>query len=223
MIHITALNTVTDQVIKFIKNFGFVKTVGYITLLSCVVITGFTIEDRVYKAIDKSNNDKEIQHDMAVAKRYENSPVIDKLLYQVMSTYQADRVCVVEMHNGTNNVAGLPFIYGEMTYEVCRDTIHPVGEDYTKFNLSRLTFPMYMLEKGFFCGDMNELAKLDSKFANRLMTNGTTYLCGYTIYGKYGALGYFGVIWCGDKPDNVYEVVNSLNKYTQRLSSLLDK
>ena len=211
---------------ELIKKFGLARTIGYTVMLGCVVFTAislFNIDKTVENAIN-SHNEAEIEaHDRAVEKRYENSPKIDQILGEVLYKYGADRVCIVEMHNGTKNVAGLPFIYGEMTYEVCREGILPVDADYTQFNLSRLSFPTFMFEHNAFCGGMGELGRIDDKFAERLLVNNSTYLCGYTLHGKDNVIGYFGVIWCGGSPGETVQLMKDLSAYAQRLSVLLDE
>lgn len=215
-----------DPAIKVVKNFGFARTIGYMVMLACVVFTSVSllnIDQTVQNAIN-SHNEAEIEaHDRAVEKRYENSPKIDKILNEVLYKYGADRVCIVEMHNGTKNVAGLPFIYGEMTYEICRDGILPVDSDYTQFNLSRLSFPTFMFEHNAFCGDMGEVNRIDDKFAERLLVNNSTYLCGYTLHGSANVIGYFGVIWCGGAPDETNQLMKDLAVYAQKLAILLDE
>lgn len=220
------LTAAIDTFIKLIKNFGLARTIGYAVMLACVVFTAISllnIDKTVQNAID-THNEAEIEaHDRAVEKRYENSPKIDQILSEVLYKYGADRVCIVEMHNGTRNVAGLPFIYGEMTYEVCRDGILPVDADYTQFNLSRLSFPTFMFEHNAFCGAMNEVNRIDDKFAERLLVNNSTYLCGYTLHGSSNVLGYFGVIWCGGAPNETNQLMKDLAAYAQKLSVLLDE
>ena len=215
-----------DPAIKVVKNFGFARTIGYTVMLACVVFTAVSllnIDQTVQDAIN-SHNEAEIEaHDRAVEKRYANSPKIDKIMSEVLYKYGADRVCIVEMHNGTKNVAGLPFIYGEMTYEVCRDGILPVDADYTQFNLSRLSFPTFMFEHNAFCGSMNEVNRIDDKFAERLLVNNSTYLCGYTLHGSTNVIGYFGVIWCGGAPDETNQLMKDLAVYAQKLAILLDE
>lgn len=215
-----------DPAIKVVKNFGFARTMGYMVMLACVVFTAVSllnIDQTVQNAIN-SHNEAEIEaHDRAVEKRYENSPKIDRILNEVLYKYGADRVCIVEMHNGTKNVAGLPFIYGEMTYEVCRDGVLPVDADYTQFNLSRLSFPTFMFEHNAFCGAMNEVNRIDDKFAERLLVNNSTYLCGYTLHGSTNVIGYFGVIWCGGAPEETNQLMKDLAAYAQKLAILLDE
>ena len=222
----TVLVNIVDPVIKFIKNFGFVRGLGYLVILACVIFTAvalFNIDETVQNAIQNHDEAQIEAHDRAVEKRYENSPKIDKILNEVLYKYGADRVCIVEMHNGTKNVAGLPFIYGEMTYETCRDGILPVDADYTQFNLSRLSFPTFMFEHNAFCGAMNEVNRIDDKFAERLMVNNSTYLCGYTLHGSTNVIGYFGVIWCGGAPEETNQLMKDLAAYAQKLAVLLDE
>lgn len=222
----TVITNLIDPVIKFIKSFGFIRGLGYLVVLACVLFTAISllnIDKTVQNAIDNHTEAEIEAHDRAVEKRYENSPKIDRILNEVLYKYGADRVCVVEMHNGTKNVAGLPFIYGEMTYEVCREGILPVDADYTQFNLSRLSFPTFMFEHNAFCGGMNEVNRIDDKFAERLMVNNSTYLCGYTLHGANNVIGYFGVIWCGGAPNETNQLMKDLSAYAQKLSVLLDE
>jgi hypothetical protein len=215
-----------DPAIKAVKNFGFARTIGYTVMLACVVFTAVSllnIDQTVQDAINSHTKAEIEAHDRAVEKRYANSPKIDKIMSEVLYKYGADRVCIVEMHNGTKNVAGLPFIYGEMTYEVCRDGILPVDSDYTQFNLSRLSFPIFMFEHNAFCGSMNEVNRIDDKFAERLLVNNSTYLCGYTLHGSTNVIGYFGVIWCGGAPDETNQLMKDLAVYAQKLAILLDE
>lgn len=220
------LTNLVDPLVKLIKNFGLARTIGYIIILACVVFTAVSllnIDKTVQIAIDKNQQEQIEAHDRAVEKRYENSPKIDQILSEVLYKYGADRVCIVEMHNGTKNVAGLPFIYGEMTYEVCREGILPVDADYTQFNLSRLSFPTFMFEHNAFCGGMNDLGRIDEKFAERLLVNNSTFLCGYTLHGSDNVIGYFGVIWCGGAPSETNQLMKDLSAYAQKLSILLDE
>jgi hypothetical protein len=214
-----------DPMIKFIKNFGFARSLGYVIMCVCVIFTTvslFNLDNTIQGAINR-NELKQIEaHDKAVEKRYANSPKIEQILNEVLYKYGADRVCVIEMHNGTKNVAGLPFIYGEMTYEVCRDGILPVDADYTQFNLSRLSFPTFMFEHNAFCGGMADLSKIDEKFAERLLVNNSTYLCGYTLHGSDNIIGYFGIVWCGGIPTETNQLMKDLSAYAQRLSILLN-
>jgi len=222
----TFLLKLIDPLIEIIKKFGFARTIGYTVMGVCILFTAaslINLDGTIEQAINNNQIAQTEEHDRAVEIRYTNSPKIDNLLNEVLYKYGADRVCIVEMHNGTKNVAGLPFIYGEMTYEACKPDILPVDADYTEFNLSRLSFPTFMLEHNAFCGGINDLSKIDDKFADRLLANNSTFLCGYTLHGSNNVIGYFGVIWCGDEPEETVQLMKDLAIYAQKLSVLLDE
>ncbi len=217
---------ILEPIIDMIKKHGVGKTFVSILIVFYILVSSiriFHLEPMIQAGIQKYNQTEIETHDKAVEKRYQNSPKIDKILNEVLYRYNADRVCIVEMHNGNKNVAGLPFIYGEMTYEICREGIIPVDADYTKFNLSRLSFPTFMMEHNAYCGDITSLSSIDEKFAERLMVNNSTFLCGYTLHGEDNVIGYFGVIWCGDKPVEIKEMMRDLSVYAQRIAVLLDE
>lgn len=220
------ISKLIDPLVSIIKNFGLPRTIGYIVVVGCIIFTSaslLNIDKKIEDAITKNQEAQIIAHDKAVEKRYENNPKINNLLNEVLYRYGADRVCIIEMHNGTKNVAGLPFIYGEMTYEMCKPDILPVDSDYTEFNLSRLTFPSYMLKNNAFNGDIDELYVVDEKFAERISVNNTTYICGYTLHGSNDVIGYFGVVWCGGRPTETNTLMQNLAIYAQKLSVLLDE
>lgn len=220
------LNNLIESIAVSIKRHGVAKTIMAVFILFWLVVSTvkiFNLEPMIQAGIQRYNQTETENHDKAVEKRYENSPKIDKILSDVLVKYKADRVCIVEMHNGNKNVAGLPFIYGEMTYEICREGIIPVDADYTKFNLSRLSFPTFMMDHKSFCGDITSLSKIDEKFAERLMVNNSTFLCGYTLHGKENIIGYFGVIWCGGQPDDTRLIMKDLAAYAQQIAVLLNE
>lgn len=174
-------------------------------------------------AFSRQTEMRQEQHDAAVETRRAIKPDVDMLLKDALSTMNADRVFVIEMHNGTNNVAGLPFIYGEMTYEEVRSQITHVDEDYTSVNLSRFNFPMYLETKHMWHGEIGALKEIDSKLAARLASNDVNYLAIVSLHGVSNELGYFGFTFCHNKkPENTKEVTRMLTVTAQKLSILLD-
>lgn len=105
---------------------------------------GGIIETVTEKTIKTNNEMIANEHDAALEVRKQIKPVVNSLLKNTLADLNADRVFVMEMHNGTNNTAGLPFVYGEITYEEVAENINHVDEDYTNLNLSRFDFPLYV-------------------------------------------------------------------------------
>jgi hypothetical protein len=149
-------------------------------------------------------------------------PQVDLVLAETMATLKADRVYVIEMHNGTNNTAGLPFIYGEMTYETTRNGIEHIDEDYVSVNLSRFDFPMFLEEHHMFFGDIEALSKVDEKLAMRMSANGVTFIAIMAMHGANNELGYFGISYCGSEPVDSKLIVSTITVASQKLSAMLD-
>lgn len=215
-----------ERMIKMMDKYGLWKIFQATLVLAGFLYIMYNVQNLpeiVSGVFSKETELRQVEHDAAVETRRSIKPNVDIILKDALSTLNADRAFVIEMHNGTNNVAGLPFIYGEMTYEEVREDVAHVDEDYTSINLSRFTFPMYIEKNQIWHGTINELSEIDSKLASRLSSNDVTYLAIIGLHGANNQLGYFGFTFCNGKAvpsENVIE--RSLNLAAPKLSILLD-
>lgn len=210
------------KVVKENKMLDILKTILIITLLLYIGYHVNDLPEIVKHAFESRNTELQMEHDSAVERRRLIKPQIDSMLLEAMNTLKSDRVYVVEMHNGTNNTAGLPFIYGEMTYEQARKGIEHIDEDYLSINLSRFEYPLYLEKNHFFGGTVDELADVDEKMAFRVRATNVTYLAGIAMHGAYTELGYVGVSYCGNEPPSREIILSVLSVLAQKLSALLD-
>lgn len=210
------------KVVKENKMLDIMKTILIITLLLYIGYHVNDLPDIVRHAFESRNTELQMEHDSAVERRRVIKPQVDLVLAETMATLKADRVYVIEMHNGTNNTAGLPFIYGEMTYEMARNGIEHIDEDYVSINLSRFEFPMFLEENHMFFGDIEALSKVDEKLAMRMSANGVTFIAITAMHGANNELGYFGISYCGSEPVNPRLIVSTITVASQKLSAMLD-
>ena len=211
------------NVVKNNKTFDIIKTIVIIVLLVYITYNINEVPDIIRNVFNSRTTEMQIEHDKAVERRRDIKPMIDATMLEVMNTLGCDRVYVLEMHNGTNNTAGLPFIYGEMTYEITRSGIEHVDEDYTSINLSRFDFPLYLEENHFFCGGIEQLSEVDNKLSLRMTANGVTYMSIISMHGIDNELGYFGISYCGkSKPVTKDQIIKTVTVASQKLSVLLD-
>ena len=210
------------KVVKENKMIDIMKTILIITLLLYIGYHVNDLPDIVRHAFESRNTELQMEHDSAVERRRVIKPQVDLVLAETMATLKADRVYVIEMHNGTNNTAGLPFIYGEMTYEMARNGIEHIDEDYVSINLSRFEFPMFLEEHHMFFGDIEALSKVDEKLAMRMSANGVTFIAITAMHGANNELGYFGISYCGSEPVEPRLVVSTITVASQKLSAMLD-
>lgn len=126
---------------------------------------------------------KEKQHTEALEQRLNNNEKLhvscEKLLYKV----QADRVMILELHNGLENANGLPFSKCSATYEALELNIQPVAEQYQNVNLSLMPFANMIFEKGYWCGDVEEIAGIDRGLYYKMKANGTEHFAACLIEG----------------------------------------
>ena len=126
---------------------------------------------------------KERQHTIALEQRLNNNEKLhvtcEKLLYKV----QADRVMVLELHNGLENANGLPFSKCSATYEALELNIQPVADQYQNTNLSLMPFANVLFEQGYWCGDVEEIAAIDKGLYYKMKANGTEHFAACLIEG----------------------------------------
>lgn len=215
-----------DRLIKIIKKHGIWRVIEAIVILSSAVYLVYNVSNipEIVSDVFSHNKEKElVRHDAAINTRHTIRPEIDDILHRALSYLNADRVFIMELHNGTNNTAGLPFIYGEMTYEEAKTGIIHIDEDYVSINLSRFEFPMYLMKNRMFYGSIDDLRKVDDKLAMRMESNEATYIAIISLHGVTNELGYFGVTYCnGNKPADEESIMEQLTICSQKLSILLD-
>lgn len=153
--------------------------------------------------------------------RNEVSPKVNNVLLKMMYELNADRVCVLEMHNGKENPTSLPFIYCDMTYEHTRDRIPYVSDEYEDLNMAKFTFPYYLYEHKLFIGSVEEIYSIDKRLAMRLDMNNVKYVAIIYVRGS-SDIGFLMVSYM-DKPNVSNEKIHdSMIYYVQEIGAYLD-
>lgn len=112
------------------------------------------------------NNDK-IQH------------LIEKSLYKI----EADRIMILELHNGNESIGGLPFNKCSATFEYMDNGLYPCAELYQNQQLSLIPFASHLFSKGYFCGDLKDLEAIDRGLYHKMASNGTDHFAACVIEG----------------------------------------
>ena len=219
-----------EKVIKIINKYGIFKVFQALCVIGIFVYlmynahnVGQAVQNIVRTEIENHNEKVEQEHNDALIVRQKIKPKIDSILTDALTRMNADRVFVMEMHNGNNNTSGLPFLYGEMTYEQVRNGVSHIDDDYLNLNLSRFTFPLYLEREHLWQGTTEDLSKIDDKLSKRLLSNDVSYLAITQIHGFSNIIGYFGVSYCNDKsPIDKKQIIAQLTITTQQLLVILD-
>ena len=222
-----------SNISKLFDKYGIIKTLTYSIILFLIATYAYilysliTLDNRINQSVAKALSEQTINenniHSNNMKVRMNNVPKIDSYMKDLLYEVNADRVAIIELHNGTNNMAGLPFLYGEMTYEQVRSGVEHIDEDYAKINLTRYRFPILLNEKLFFQGNIDDVAAVDDKLAHKISLNDAQYLVIYALYNSSNVVGYFCVSWVNTENPQLNS--NDLSKIAitaQKLSTLLN-
>lgn len=226
-----------ERLMKFKDKHGYWNLTKLVLFVAFAIATLFLAKnfgesfsfDRQKEAINavmqENNQQMFIEHEEKMEQRRIIKPYVMEILKNTITEMGCGRAFVIELHNGSNNTAGLPFIHASMTYEVVARGIEPIDEDYQNISLTRFVFSEYLHQHDLWFGPIEEFVQMDPKMGGRLNHNGATYLVITTIRSESCEIGYYGFIYYKkNQPDfgnkeNMEFILHSV----QKLSKLLDK
>jgi hypothetical protein len=211
-----------EKILCLINNYGFKKILQAIILIgTCaiffVVFDAIREENLVRQILIQGDSD----HTTASQVRKEVDPKITKTLTRMLYSMDADRVSVLEMHNGKENPTSLPFLYCDMTYEETRDDITYVSEEYEDLNMSKFQFPSFLYKNKIFYGHIDEIIEIDKKLGLRLEMNDVKYI-GMVLIRTSTDIGFITISWM-EKPNMSKDaIIADLTYYVQEIGTYLD-
>lgn len=180
--------------------------------------------DDVEEAIKRSDEATKKHHAELVQKRFEVSPLISNELKRLLIALDADRAAILEMHNGTNNSSGLPFIYGDMAYEEISPNVGYASDEFKNFNLAKLPFVSLHYNEKTWIGSVDEVGKDDPYFAAKLRVVEVNFGAFVVLEGINGPVGFLTLFFKDEKKHPTKaRIIAELNHSSQILSTLLDK
>ena len=164
------------------------------------------------------------QHNADAFRRMENNPKIAIVLKDVLINLGATRSTICEIHNGTNTIAGVPFIHLTMTFEEISNEVQYSRDDYIGLNMSRIPFIAKHFAQGTWVGSTDDIEKEDKFLASKLKGNDDNYMAFMVIYGQDAPLGVLTVAFKEkDEHPKKEIIIAEMSKAAQKISTLLDK
>ena len=128
-------------------------------------------------------------HDYEMNLRMENSGRLNNVVMQLMYETNADRVLLAEYHNGSANVAGIPFLKWSVTFEAFRDEMRfGVANEYQQQQITLYPFITHIGENYLYRGFVEtDLKAIDKSYAYKLMANKVEYIIVSQIVNSKGS------------------------------------
>lgn len=171
-----------ERILVLIKDYGPFKILGAALLISLVSsILYFTLNPT--KLIEIYDEIKTEKHDKLMDLRMQMAPKIQSLTDKFTYGIGATRTVILELHNGNTGSSGLPFAKCSATYESLNIGKHPVAQQYQEVNLSLMPFAATLFSKGYWCGNTDEIEKIDRALFYKMKSNGTEHFASCVVEG----------------------------------------
>lgn len=211
-----------ERLVKLVDSFGIGKILIVILLTLFTYFAWQLVSAINYtKMVETIMETEVVIHSQNEHIRMVNSEKVRNSMLKLQNKSDADRVSVLEMHNGKENPTGLPFRYCDMTYEVVFDSVPYVSDEYEDVNMSRFTFPDYLYKHRYFIGTTQDLKMIDKKLASKLENNDVNYF-GIMLVRNSKEIGFLMISYY-TKPiltDN--EIGSMLSDHAQEIGYYLD-
>lgn len=202
-------------ILQYIKDYGIINIIK-----SFIILFAFSVTLRIcYNPeflLEKYQEYAAQKHEIAREKRYVYDEQVRNMLPSVISKAKADRVWVIQYHNGVSD-----WSYGSMRFELCIDDAESIQYQYNDFHLSWLRLPFYLRKHEYFIGNLEELSHVDHIIYDRFVMNGVKYMACVLIKYKNIEAGVLGLTWEAEPELSKEEILRLLERYAGRLEEYL--
>lgn len=209
---ITKSLNLLDKVIEF-SNKHSLKAIFKSIFVTLIVCASVWIMSNPAVVVDYVTEYQKEQHDKAMRTRETATIKLHALCNDLLYRTDADRVWVIEFHNGKSNMAnGMPFDFGIMTIEHTKDNVCSVQEEYRDFPVSYYPLIYKIYDEGFWYGKVDDLKPLDKKLYYKMKSNSTEYLACLELYADNKPLAILGVTYADTTNINLQQLGLEIRK-----------
>lgn len=210
-----------ERVGEMLKKHGLQNILLTIMVLFLTIVVGrVAIEPEIL--FNKMEEIKQKNHTESVLKRINNEPQIREAVINLRGELDADRVYILETHNGGENLSSLPFLYVDLTYAEPRNQASWMEDEYKNVRLSRYPWATEVFKSTYWSDDIENLDELDPELYLRLKSEGAKFMAVMMLYGTYNPCGVVGVVYTDDDHPSDEQIKRVLMRYATTLSTLLN-
>lgn len=196
-----------ERILQLCKEYGVFNILKGLLILIMLSLTLRICYNPSF-LFDKYTDYMTQRHVKELHERTEYDQQIKSLLPVYLYKYHADRVWIIQYHNGI-----MDWQHGTMRFELCNDEVESIKNQYNDFNLTWINLPYYLKTNEVFIGDMVKLDSIDSTLYTQLKKNNVQYLACTIIKDNSGyPIGILGVTW-KNIPSNIDNLQNKIHNY----------
>lgn len=196
-----------ERILQLCKEYGVFNILKGLLILIMLSLTLRICYNPSF-LFDKYTDYMTQRHAKELHKRTEYDQQIKSLLPVYLYKYHADRVWIIQYHNGI-----MDWQHGTMRFELCNDEVESIKNQYNDFNLTWINLPYYLKTNEVFIGDMVKLDSIDSTLYTQLKKDNVQYLACTIIKDNSGyPIGILGVTW-KNIPPNIDSLQNKICNY----------
>ena len=184
-----------EKVAALEKKYGFFDLIKSVLLLAMIGLLGYAVLDPGGIA-DRIERFRQREHQERLSQRIRAEPEIRLHLDRLRLTLGAERVSLMEFHNGSRNLSDVPFLYADMRYESADTTM--IAWQYQNISLSHYPLASMLFERGYWYGTTEELERVDRRMAGSMRMNGIGYVAFLLLETPDTPLGMLSVTYTSD-------------------------
>lgn len=219
----TALSNAFSKVVGAVKRNGvLMSTWGVILFL--VLYTFIINPINVNEILKEKKIEMEKEHSENIDKRLLADQMIPTILENIRLKYNLDRVCLLEMHNSTQNMNGVSFLYLSMIYEEVADSLDYITDAYQYQRTGNYSDLFLQMKRDGYViiNDMEHCEDIRFKrITKRMVKNGTHSAMFIPITNTNGRIDAVLVLSSANSIINSREIGARLNKSVAEIKKLI--
>lgn len=173
---------IVDKALQIVEKYKLTTIFKSLLVIIIVSFVFWFISNPTY-IFDKWNEYQQQQHQEQLEQRINNNEKLHIIIERLMFKIDADRILLLECHNGGSNINGLPFAKISAIYESLNDSILPISQDFQQQQLSLYPFSNYLFNNKYFYGDTEELLEIDKGLYYKFKSHNINHFACYVLYG----------------------------------------
>ena len=218
-----ALSNAFAKVVDAVKKNGALISTWAIFLF--IILYTFVINPiNVNELIKEKHDQIEAQHNENVDKRLLADQLIPTILENIRIKYNLERVSLLEMHNSTQNINGVSFLYLSMIYEEVADSVDYITDAY-QYQRTGNFYEMFAEMKKRGCVILNDMEHCEDirfkRITKRMVKNGTHSAMFIPIFNQNMRIDAVLVLSSANDTINSKEIGAGISKPIEEIKKLI--